>query len=63
MDHGFASNQIYFSYARALRKTGTAQNKKKSDDLLKKIVDGKDDDFWKKLAAEVLASEARANEG
>lgn len=58
-----ASNRLLFEYARALARTGEDADLAKSKSVLEGIAQGKQDDFWKKLARETLANRSIAKEG
>jgi tetratricopeptide (TPR) repeat protein len=49
---GQGKNQVLYEYARALEKSG---DEDAAQDALKKIAEGKENDFWKKLAVQALA--------
>jgi tetratricopeptide (TPR) repeat protein len=61
-EKGIGGNEMLFSYARALMRTGEKTSKLKATAALKRISESKVDDFWKKLAREALVKEG-AREG
>ncbi len=52
---GIKDNNILYQYATMLGKTNNYENEKKARAVFAEIVKSKKDDFWKKLAQEVLA--------
>lgn len=60
VDGGQGGNSALYQYALSLEKSG--ENESKVTEILKKVADSKDDDFWKELARKKLAG-ANAREG
>lgn len=60
VESGQGGNSALFQYALSLEKSG--ENETKVSELLRKVADSKDDDFWKELARKKLAG-ANAREG
>lgn len=54
MKQGFGGNQMAYSYARALLRTGRAGVRDKAVAALEGVAASKEDDFWKKMAVETL---------
>ncbi len=61
-EQGLGGNEMLYSYARVLMKSGDKTSKLKATAALKKVSESKTDDFWKKLAQEALLKEG-AREG
>ncbi len=61
MDAKLGGNRAAFGFARSLIKSGDAAERVRAFQTLKEISESKTDDFWRKLAREMLANEKSAN--